>query len=177
MTKVQRIGNLITAVVMIAFAWLLFVSPVEGLPVVAIVVSISFTVRGLRRLVYYYTMARHMVGGLASLLAGVLLIDFGVLSVSFSDEPLGYMFLYLAGWNAFSGLIALLRALEARRNGGRSWKFNTLYGVVSILIAIACLVYRDKPDILCQAYCIGLGYSGIMRLVNAFRRTEIVYIQ
>ena len=63
MTKVQRIGNLITAVVMIAFAGLLFVSPVEGLTVVAIVVSISYTVRGLRRLGYYYTMARHMVGG------------------------------------------------------------------------------------------------------------------
>ena len=62
-------------------------------------------------------------------------------------------------------------------NGVRSWKFNTLYGVVSILIAIACLVYRDKPAILCRVYCIGLGYSGIMRLVNAFRRTEIVYIQ
>ena len=76
MTKVQRIGNLITAVVMIAFAGLLFVSPVEGLPVVAIVVSISFTVRGLRRLVYYYTMARHMVGGKGILFLNPILEEY-----------------------------------------------------------------------------------------------------
>ena len=73
--------------------------------------------------------------------------------------------------------VTLLRALEARRNGGRSWKFNTLYGVINISVALACLVYRDKPEILCQVYCLGLGYSGIVRIVNGFRRTEIVYIQ
>lgn len=173
----QRIKSIVSGLFMLLAVLVILISD-EGVTA-WIVLALAYTLilKGLNMLLYYFTMARHMVGGLASLLAGVLLIDFGVLSVSFSDEPLSYMFLYLAGWNAFSGLIALLRALEARRNGGRSWKFNTLYGVINISVALACLVYRDKPEILCQVYCLGLGYSGIVRIVNGFRRTEIVYIQ
>ena len=173
----QRIKSIVSGLFMLLAVLVILISDESVTAWIVLALACTLILKGLNMLVYYFTMARHMVGGMASLLAGVLLIDFGVLSVSFSDEPLGYMFLYLAGWNAFSGLIALLRALEARRNGGRSWKFNTLYGVINISVALACLVYRDKPEILCQVYCLGLGYSGIVRIVNGFRRTEIVYIQ
>ena len=118
-----------------------------------------------------------MVGGLIALFAGVFLIDFGILSISLADEARIYIFLYLAGWNAFSGLISLLRAWESYRNKGRSWILNTLYGIVNIVILICCFIFRDSPTTLATLYCVGLGYSGILRIINAFRRTEIVYIQ
>ena len=118
-----------------------------------------------------------MVGGLTSFFAGVFLIDFGIVSISLADEARIYIFLYLAGWNAFSGLISLLRAWEAFRNKGRSWIMNALYGIVNIAILVCCFIYWNNPATLASLYCAGLAYSGILKIINAFRRTEIVYIQ
>ena len=105
-----------------------------------------------------------MVGGLAVLFIGVFLVDFGVLSVSLADEPHVYILLYLAGWNAFSGLISLLRAAEIIRNKGRSWKMNALYGVVNIAVSIACFMNYGNLQMLTLLYCAGLGYSGLLRI-------------
>ena len=54
---------------------------------------------------------------------------------------------------------------------------SALYGIVNIVILICCFIFRDSPITLANLYCAGLGYSGILRIINAFRRTEIVYIQ
>ena len=149
----------------------------DGVSLVVLILAVSLILRGLRSLIYYVSMARFMVGGQASLLTGVFLIDLGILSLSLADEGHMFIFLYLAGWNAFSGLVSLLRAREAYRNKGRSWIMNTLYGVVNIGILICCFIYWKSPATLASLYCAGLGYSGILRIINAFRRTEIVYIQ
>ena len=149
----------------------------EGASWIVLILAYSLILRGLRSLVYYFSMARFMVGGLAALFIGVFLIDFGILSISLADEANVYILLYLAGWNAFSGLISLLRAAEVIRYRGRSWKMNVLYGVVNIAVALACFLNYDNLYMLNLLYCAGLGYSGLVRIFNAFRRTEIVYIQ
>jgi len=179
MTKVQRIGNLITAVVMIAFAGLLFVSPVEGLPVVAIVVSISFTVRGLRRLVYYYTMARHMVGGKNVLYRGIILVDAGLFTGALVDDSSYIIILYVAGLHLFSGLIDVLRSREAKALGA-SWRFTLSFGMTDMLLGAAVIVsgfFMHDLSVAVYVYAVGLVYSAMLRVAAAFRRTAIVYIQ
>ena len=179
MTKVQRIGNLITAVVMIAFAGLLFVSPVEGLPVVAIVVSISFTVRGLRRLVYYYTMARHMVGGKNVLYRGIIMVDAGLFTGTIIDNSAYIIILYVAGLHLFAGLIDVLRSREAKAVGA-SWRFTMAFGTTDVLLGTAVIVsgfYMHDLRIAVYVYAVGLVYSAMLRAAAAFRRTAIVYIQ
>lgn len=149
----------------------------DGVSLIVFILAVSLILRGLRSLIYYLSMARFMVGGLAALLSGVFLIDLGILSLSLADEAQMFIFLYLAGWNAFSGLVSLLRAREAFLNKGRSWIMNALYGIVNIGILISCFIFWNSPATLASLYCAGLGYSGILRIINAFRRTEIVYIQ
>ena len=83
----------------------------------------------------------------------------------------------LAGWNAISGVRAILRAREERKYKASSWKRNAAYGAVSMLIAISCFILNNRPAELSVLYCVGLGYSGVMKIVDGFRRTEIVYIQ
>ena len=71
----------------------------------------------------------------------------------------------------------ILRAREERKYKASSWKRNAAYGAVSMLIAISCFILNNRPAELSVLYCVGLGYSGVMKIVDGFRRTEIVYIQ
>ncbi len=163
--------------VMLLAILVLLLSGNDGASWVVFALAISLILKGIRSLVYYFLMARFMVVGLTALFAGAFLIDFGILSISLADEARMYIFLYLAGWNAFSGLISLLRAWESYRNRGRSWIVNTLYGIVNIGILIGCFICWNNPAMLANLYFSCLGYSGILSIINSFRRTEIVYIQ
>ena len=173
----QRIRSFMAGIGMLLAVLILLLAGNNGVSLIVLILAFSLILRGVRSLIYYLSMARFMAGGLTSFFAGVFLIDFGILSISLADEARIYIFLYLAGWNAFSGLISLLRAWESYRNKGRSWILNTLYGIVNIGVLICCFIFRDSPTTLATLYCAGLGYSGILRIINAFRRTEIVYIQ
>ena len=177
MSYLQRVKSFMAGIGMLLAVLILLLAGNNGVSLIVLILAFSLILRGVRSLIYYLSMARFMVGGLTSFFAGVFLIDFGIVSISLADEARIYIFLYLAGWNAFSGLISLLRAWESYRNKGRSWILNTLYGIVNIGILICCFIFRDSPTTLATLYCAGLGYSGILRIINAFRRTEIVYIQ
>ena len=132
MSYLQRVKSFMEGVGMLLAILILMLSDESGVSWVVFILAISLILKGIRSLVYYFMMARFMVGGLTALFAGAFLIDFGILSISLADEARIYIFLYLAGWNAFSGLISLLRAWESYRNKGRSWILNTLYGIVNI---------------------------------------------
>lgn len=179
MTKVQRIGNIVTAVIMIAFAWMLFSSSAKGLPIVALVITITFTLSGFRRLIYYFTMARHMVGGRSVLYRGVIMIDAGLFTASILDNSNYIIILYIAGLHLFSGLIDILRSREAKAVGA-SWRFTTAFGVTDVLLGTAVIVsgfFMHELSIAVYVYAAGLVYSAILRMLAAFRRTAIVYIQ
>ena len=173
----QRIRSFMAGIGMLLAVLILLLAKNNGVSLIVLILAFSLILRGVRSLIYYLSMARFMVGGLTSFFAGVFLIDFGIVSISLADEARIYIFLYLAGWNAFSGLISLLRAWEAFRNKGRSWIMNALYGIVNIAILVCCFIYWNNPATLASLYCAGLAYSGILKIINAFRRTEIVYIQ
>ena len=157
----QRIRSFMAGIGMLLAVLILLLAGNNGVSLIVLILAFSLILRGVRSLIY----------------AGVFLIDFGIVSISLADEARIYIFLYLAGWNAFSGLISLLRAWEAFRNKGRSWIMNALYGIVNIAILVCCFIYWNNPATLASLYCAGLAYSGILKIINAFRRTEIVYIQ
>ena len=177
MSYYQRIRSIATGVFMLAAALIIWALDKDGPEVILIILAVSLILRGMRSLVYYFSMARYMVGGVASLLIGVFLVDLGIFSFSLTDDSKLLILLYLAGWNAISGVLALLKAREERKYKAASWKLNAAYGVISLMIAIACFVVNGRPAELGILYCIGLVYSGVMKIVDGFRRTEIVYIQ
>ena len=171
----QRIRSFMAGIGMLLAVLILLLAGNNGVSLIVLILAFSLILRGVRSLIYYLSMARFMVGGLTSFFAGVFLIDFGIVSISLADEARIYIFLYLAGWN--SGLISLLRARESFRNRGRSWIMNALFGIVNIAILVCCFIYWKSPATLASLYCAGLAYSGFLKIINAFRRTEIVYIQ
>ncbi len=180
MTNGTKVWNIITGLVMIAAGCWLFYDPVDGLRVVAVVLSISCTFRGFQILLYYLTMARHMVSGKVLLYRGMIYLDVGVLTASMLDNARIYIILYLAVLHGFAGVVDILRSRERKKLGNTGWKWALLSGLTNVLIAVAVLAEGMNPEsgpVVVYLYAAGLIYSACIRIAGAFRKTEIVYIQ
>ncbi len=159
-----------TAVYMIAFLD-------YGYVIILVFLSISLSITAIGELFYYFTMARFMVGGKVSLYKGVIILDFAFCTLAITDLPNFYLILYLVAIHAFSALVDILRANEARINGAKNWLFKLASGVFEIFIAIACIWNINEREVAVLLFSLGVIYSGLVNVVNSFKRTAIVYIQ
>ena len=180
MTLARRIGKIVTALFTAFIALLLYSEGEDGLPLVGLILSASLILFGLRSLIFYFTMARHMVDGRNTLYVGVIALDLGVFTLSISDNQTLLISLYLLASYAFSGAMDILRALEARRFEAPSWRLNLVTGIVNIGFAAVALFFglvRGGMTELVDIYAAGLLFSACAQMITAFRKTAIVYIQ
>ena len=177
MTRFQRIENIAVAAVMIVCGILIALRPGDGLRFSVLVLSISLALSGIRYLVYYFTLARYMVGGKALLFAGVFLLDAGAFLNTLLNERFLTLLIYLIAVYLFAGLVDVLRAYEAKRLNAPLWKFKLALGLAEFLTAVFCVLFSGNMNVLSLVYCAGLIYSGLVRFVSVFRRTGIVYVQ
>lgn len=177
MNLIQKIINLSVAILMIISGLLLILLQDAGLVIVALIISLSLIIYGIRTLVYYFTMARHMVGGKFNLITGILVLDLGLFTLTMAGVPKIYIIIYLIILYAFSGVIDIMRAFEAKKFGASSWKLKLITGIIELLIAAACGVFADTGLVVVGFYALGLIYSAVMRIISAFRKSAIVYIQ
>ena len=177
MTNFQRIGNLLLALLMIACGFVLLLQPQGGVVVVAAILAAALVLYGVRKLVYYIRMARHMTGGLVVLFMAVIAIDFGVFAVAMVIEnPLIAIALYLSTYNTIAGFITIARGIESKMYGS-PWIPSIVFGLVNLALASLCTTYINSGETIIWVFCIGLLYDAGVRLVSAFKPTEIVYIQ
>ncbi|MBR3245981.1 MAG: hypothetical protein IKF90_25275 [Parasporobacterium sp.] len=176
MTTGRKIGNLIIALLMIVGAVLLVLLQEEGLWVVALILCVSLFVYGVRQLIYYITMARHMVGGRMILYMGILIIDAAVFIVSLYGDSQILIMLYLIAAYLVSAVFEILHALEEKKMGAPSWKRTFAFAVGNILIAALCGIFIRSGIVALYIYCGGLVFSAIQRIVNTFRKSEVLYI-
>ena len=177
MTVIQRIKEIVAGLLMLLGAAVIMTDPEMGYIIIILVLSLFLIVMGIKRLFYYFTMARFMVDGKESLYTGVLLLDFGAITGSLSDVPKFYILLYLVAVHAFSGLVEILRAREARGQGSGFWKLKMVHGIIDMIMAVICIIFINEGSIAVLIYGIGLIYSALTRMVLAFRKTKLVYIQ
>jgi hypothetical protein len=180
MSRFGRILHAIAALFMIAIAVLtFFLDAIHGLKLVLLVIQAGMTLRGLQAIIYYFSMARHMVGGKNVLFRGMIFLDLGILAGTIFEHPAVYILIYISLLHIFTGAVSALRANESRKIG-TSWKMKMAYGITNILLAlivVICGIAFDNLRIAVWVYSIGLIYSSILRIISSFRKTEIVYIQ
>ena len=176
MTVPQRVRNILGALLQLAFAVLMFLDPENSYKLIAFILAVSLIVIGIRELLYYASMARHMVGGRITLFKGLVLLDFGMLTYIISNVPRIYVLLYLLVVNAFRGVIEILHAVEAKRLEAGSWRINLAVGISNVLVAGACLFSLNSTRLLVYLYAAGLAYAAVLQFAAAVRRTAIVYI-
>ncbi len=180
MTNMQRVKKILLALLMFLCAAVMIYKPELGYYIVALIVSFGVILYGVRKLIYYFTMARHMVGGNSTLYIGLIVTDLGIFILTTVEDPKLFIVIYLLGIHAFSGAISVMRALEARRYGSLSWKWNFLDGILNLLVAILAVItglFLHSTADLSYLFAGCLLYSACAQLALAMRKTAIVYIQ
>lgn len=179
MGLLERIENVIFGLVMVYLAVELAFEP-ESYLVIIVLLSAMMTWSGIKTLYFYFTMSRFMVGGRMMLYKGVLFIDIAVFTLSlvaYGGPYRAFILMYLIIYHMFNGGIDVARALEARGGGARKWKAKLTFGVLNVLLAIICIIFFNNMEVAIIIYCVGLGISGVSKIISAFERTDVVYIQ
>ena len=143
---------------------------------VMLILATGLAIRGIKDIVFYFTMAKHMVGGKLILFQGVIVLDFALFTASLSDIPKFYILLYLVGIHAFTGAVEVLRAMESKKTVEGPWKLKFFHGVVDFVMALSCLVFIRYTNTAVVIYGIGLVYSSVIRIIGAFRKTTFIMI-
>lgn len=177
MTKWQRIKTIFGSLVALAFVPLLIMEPDIGCVLIVLVMGIAAALAGLRMVIYYVSMARHMVGGTIILYIGVILFDFGLFSIGIAEIPKQYIMLYLMVGHLFYGLVDLLRSMEIRKRQLGSWRFKLLIGLGNISLGVLCLLKMNSSKMTVYIYCLGVLWSALGRIVSVFRPTSVVYVE
>ena len=178
MTAFQRIKKILFSFLMfsVALFFILFPSDKAYMIVVSIL-TFGLAVAGIKDIMFYFSMARHMVGGKMILIQGVIILDFAIITGSLANVPKIYILLYLIGVHAFSGVVEVLRAMEARRAVDGPWKMKFSHGIVNLILALACLIFIRQSNTALIIYSLGLMYSAVVRLFDAFGKTTFVVIK
>ncbi|MCR5106756.1 MAG: hypothetical protein K6B28_01190 [Lachnospiraceae bacterium] len=176
MGRTRRIIDIVAGCVMLLVCFLLMTDPGFGYGFAILFLIISMIAYGVRLLAYYVTMARFKVGGISVLYKGLLILDAGLFALCLKNVPKAYGLLYLLGCLLVDGIVDILKANEARKLEARHWRYRLFFGSGKILIAFSGLFFLGSGDVLILIYCAGLAHSAITKIINALRRTEIVYI-
>ncbi|MCR5830559.1 MAG: hypothetical protein K6G67_00265 [Lachnospiraceae bacterium] len=178
MTIFRRIRTFLSGLLMMIAAVLFVIIPGDDKYMIIIgIIAVGLAFKALNDIIFYFVMARHMVGGKMILFQGVVVLDFAILAASMSHVPKIYILLYLAGIHAFSGVVETLRAMEARRTVEGPWRMKLGHGIVNFLLALACIIFIRRIDTAVLIYSLGLIYSAVIRMIGAFRRTTFIVIE
>jgi uncharacterized membrane protein HdeD (DUF308 family) len=175
MTIWQRLRMIIASLVTILVgATLLFFGEKAYMAIIG-VFSLTLELMGIRMLWYYFRMARLMVGGRNILFRGILYFDFGVFTGALAWVPRVYVLMYLAGTLAFSGIVNVIGASEAREIQS-NWKFKAFTGTGKLLIAISCLIFMRSGTQVVDICAIGFIFSALTGIAGACRRQHVITI-
>ena len=178
MSGFQRVRKVLFGLCMIAVALLLIYFPSdEAYMVIVAILSVGLAIAGIKDIIFYFTMARHMIGGKMILIQGVIILDFALITGSLANVPKIYILLYLIGIHAFSGVVEVLRAMESKKAVEGPWKLKFTHGLVNFALAVACLIFIRHSNTALVIYSIGLIYSAIVRIFSAFQRTSFILIE
>jgi uncharacterized membrane protein HdeD (DUF308 family) len=178
MSLFKRLKELLIALVTVIFGILLIFAGEEGQLIVVCIICLFLFFEGIYLLIYYMRMARHMVGGKRILISSILTLDLGLLTLQMISMNTTIL-IYLLSIFAFTGVIDILRSIEAKHYGGH-WKVKFINGCIYIIISVALIIagvfVNDSYFLVC-CFSISLIYSAFIRILSAFRKTTIVYIQ
>lgn len=176
MTAVKRIENILTGLLMLAAALVIVADPDEGYALVVLFLGLSLLAIGIRSLIYYFTLAIHMVGGKIILYGGIIITDLGLFSSSLVTLPKAYVMIYLVLYNLLEGGINVLSAVESKKQKA-PWRKKMGEGLLNIFFAAICIAHGDSVSVMVEIYAAGLVFNALSRIIKSFRRTAIVYIQ
>ncbi len=173
----RKVISLIVSLFLVIAGLIVIFDHVDGYFYVMILLEYALLVYGIRQLIYYFTLARYKVGGLSVLFKGIIFLDMGLFAVGLIVLPQMFISIYLVGCLLLSGVIDILQAKTGRQLQYGHWKITFSFGLVKCLIALSCLFFLRSTTILSYIFAGGLFHSAFYRILTAFQKTEIVYVE
>lgn len=171
----DKILTVITSLLMLFLAVDLLFEDEYGYYAVIIILVIVLAYYSIGSVWYYFTMARHMVGGIFYFYQAVLLVDLTLYSPMLLWAPRWIMVFYLNGMIIFSGIVDILGATDQRKMMWPHWKLKLAIGISKVVFAVVAMIFMNSPQNLTVIYAIALAYTAVMRTINAFRATNVAY--
>ena len=164
---------------MLAAAVLFAIYPGETYQVVLFLLTLSLLLHGIHQLIYYFSLCRYKTGSIETLYKGIFFMDAGLfaLNINMGRAPRIMGILYLIITVFVSGVVDVLRANEARKLEMGRWKYQFFYGALQIVISCTGLFFLNSVRLMTYIYCLGLINTAISRIITAFRKTAIVYVE
>lgn len=179
MRKMQRVRSFLLGILTLVAAAIMVLLPEQGYYIIIIFMCASMIITGVKYIVQYFTLARHMVGGKRILLLGLIVLILGIFTITLFNIPQVYIMIYLLGVHAFYGAVNIMRAMEEKSMDSSAWKIKLIVGIGNFMLAILALlsiIFFRRPEISVYIYSVGLVYSGVERIVASFRKTAVVFI-
>ena len=177
MNAASRIFKCVTGILIIVLAVVMMMWPEWGYLVINAVLGLTLLISAIRNLVYYFRMARHMVGGRNTLYSALIQLDLAMFTLTLTNIPKIFIMIYLVSVFGVTGLLRLLRGLEAKKRNAPAWYGSFINGVVYLLITVLCTIFISNTTVMVIVFCVGLIFVGLSRVVSAFQRAKIVYVQ
>ncbi len=176
MEKSSRILNLIIAAALLVFVIVIIAVPDRSPYLIVIVLGIGLMLYGLHGLVFFFTMARHMIGGKRIFFRGLLCLDLGVFIFSgYNNGSDLLILLYLVVYLFLSGVIALLHAREAKRSSS-PWKLHFVQAIFNLGIGVIGLIFIRSIYAVVYVFAAYLTITALNRLLTAMRRNAVIFI-
>ena len=172
-----RIGKILVGIIMIIAAIFMMLYPDIGYYLINGILGISLLVSAISSLVYYFRLARHMVGGRSTLFNGLIQLDLAVFTLTLTDLPKIFLMIYLVSVFGVTGVLRLARGLEARSRKAPAWYWSFLSGLFYVLIAFLCTIFISNNAIMVTIFSVGMLFMGVGNIVSSFYRSKIVYVQ
>ena len=177
MTKVRRVFKIIGAVMLIHIALFLMLIPQIALQLIAVMFSVILIFYGLKFILFYITHASHMVGGKWFLLFGLLLFDVGVFASLMQNQSKLLTIAYIAGAHLVGAILRLIRAVGNKKDNNPGWIIDCMQSIGNFIQVAVCIIFSQYVVVPVFIYCSGLIYSAILQIIQACKRTAIVYVQ
>lgn len=177
MNRFARIRSVLTGLLIISVSIIMFMIPDVGYVLATIILGSVLLLDGIKQFIYFFSMGIHMVGGKMILYRALITMDAGLFTISIRGIGQRYIMVYFIMYYFFAGMISIFRALEARRLEAGAWKMNLISGLFEMVMAIICLINNNSEKVMLDMLCFALIVSALTRIVMAFRKSAIIYIQ
>lgn len=174
MNLLQRIKAIFSAVLLLLCAGIFIAAPENGHDIVLILMTLTFLFGGLRHLLFYATMARHMVGGRHILWKGLFYLEVGLCTAGMTQVSPTVIMIYLTAGYLFDGATELFKVYEGRSTRDIHWLMYLASGLLHLVIAYECLRHHNSPQLISGLYAFGLVAMAFVRIASIFKRTAIV---
>ncbi len=176
-----RISTFIRGFFLILAAIIVFINPVlEGISVgkitISLAVSIFILFHAIKNLIYYFTMARLMVGGKTILYRGILFLDLGLFTLIIFAMPDLYLKIIMGSFALFYGVIVILRANEQKKHES-NYIFKLVEGIIYLVASIFVFVSIALTSLTFIIFGVVFALYGIIAIYKTFKRSSVTFIQ